>query len=225
MLSKALFSILLGGAAMPLLASAQSCSVASNLDITFYGNPDNDPAGSTATAYDCGAGRNFNAGGSGSYNDPLTFATAQGEFKTCEIVYFPYIKKYIRMEDYCQTCTEDWAVGRWHIDIWTGNNVNGGNTQVQCENSLTPGPDQWVIRNPSPNLEVDLTELFVNPRTCNTNHVYLNNPASKYCSTGSNPGGGCQTDCAWQGHCLGCSCATFNDCDEDFICTNGVCSH
>ena len=54
---------------------------------TFYGYPDNDPPES-ATAYNCG-GRNFVAGGTGTYADPLTMASAQGEFNECEIVGFP----------------------------------------------------------------------------------------------------------------------------------------
>lgn len=88
--------------AASLLGAAQGCSVVSNVKITFYGAPDNDPPGD-ATAYPCGS-RNYHAGGTGAYNDPLTFATAPGEYDQCEIVYFPYLKKYIRMEDYCEQC-------------------------------------------------------------------------------------------------------------------------
>lgn len=89
-------------AAASFLGTAQGCSVVSGVEITYYGAPDNDPPGD-ATAYSCG-GRNYHAGGTGTYADPLTFATAPGEYDECEIVYFPYMKKYLRMEDYCEAC-------------------------------------------------------------------------------------------------------------------------
>ncbi len=51
-----------------------ACSVVSGVQYTFYGWGDNDPPGD-GTAYNCG-GRNFHAGGVGTYDNPLTFATA-----------------------------------------------------------------------------------------------------------------------------------------------------
>jgi hypothetical protein len=70
------------------------CSQFDGVTITFFGFPDNDPP-SADTAYDCG-GRNFVAGGSGTFDDPLTMASAEGEFSQCEIVYVPYLQKYAR---------------------------------------------------------------------------------------------------------------------------------
>ncbi|KAF2091193.1 hypothetical protein K490DRAFT_54089 [Saccharata proteae CBS 121410] len=29
--------------------------------------------------------------------------------------------------------------------------------------------------------------------------------------------------CGWPGHCLGDACSTYNDCDHNWICTDGVC--
>lgn len=86
----------------PLVQAA--CSVVSGVQMTFYGSPDNDPPGSIATAHDCG-GRNYQAGGSGAYDDPLTFATSPDEYEVCEIIYSPYLKKYLRMEDDCAQCS------------------------------------------------------------------------------------------------------------------------
>lgn len=82
-----------------------ACSVTTDVVVTFYGSPDNDPAGSDGTAYNCG-GRNKHAQGSGSHADPLTFATAPGEYSECEVVYSPYLKKYLRMEDSCAQCSK-----------------------------------------------------------------------------------------------------------------------
>lgn len=94
----------LAAAAASLLGAAQGCSVVSGVKVTYYGAPDNDPPGD-ATAYNCG-GRDYHAGGVGTYADPLSFATAPGEYDECEIVYLPYMKKYLRMEDYCQGCCQ-----------------------------------------------------------------------------------------------------------------------
>jgi hypothetical protein len=72
-----------------------ACSREGSVELTFYGYPDNDPP-SAQTAYNCG-GRNYVASeGDGSYNNPVTMASAQGEFNQCETIYVPYLKKYVR---------------------------------------------------------------------------------------------------------------------------------
>lgn len=138
-----------------MIAAAQSCSIVSQSSHTFYGFPDNDPPG-PATAYDC-AGRNFTAGGIGTYDNPLTVAAAPSALEQCELLYDPYLKKYLRVEDFCQACTDDWANGIWRIDTWTGSpTINGGDNQKDCENALTPALEsQSFVRSPSAGLEVD----------------------------------------------------------------------
>ncbi|EXJ81106.1 hypothetical protein A1O3_07394 [Capronia epimyces CBS 606.96] len=159
------------------LHSLLSCSLtlagmASSVQLTFYGYPDNAPPGA-GTAYNCG-GRNFVAGGSGTHDDPLTIATAPGELNQCEVIYVPYLKKYGRVEDSCAQCTDDWKSGKQHIDIWTGSNtVDGGQQQFNCEDALTPNAQQTIIRNPDFNLEVDNAALYdPNTGTCGTSHTY-----------------------------------------------------
>ncbi|CAG9944414.1 unnamed protein product [Clonostachys rosea f. rosea IK726] len=41
---------------------------------------------------------------------------------------------------------------------------------------------------------------------------------------GNNTGDGDDNTCTWAGHCLGASCATAQDCSDDFICTDGKCT-
>ncbi|KAI1377832.1 hypothetical protein F4677DRAFT_413671 [Hypoxylon crocopeplum] len=82
---------------------ASACSVVSDVRVTLSGIPDNDPPHTIITAHDCG-GRNSKAGGTGTYDDPVTFASSPGEYGVCDIVYSPYLKKYLRMEDDCETC-------------------------------------------------------------------------------------------------------------------------
>ncbi|KAK5994293.1 hypothetical protein PT974_04765 [Cladobotryum mycophilum] len=162
-------------AAAVLAGVSTACSTPGNYIVTFYGWPDNDPAGA-GIAYDCGRG--YKAGGSGTYSDPITLATAPGELNKCEIVYLPFLTKYARFEDTCAQCTSDWSQGQPHIDIWTGSNTSGGGqNQINCENNLTPGGRYSIVRNPPTNYGVNAAPLYVPPNTCNTGNVYPNNPA------------------------------------------------
>ncbi|KAI1073938.1 hypothetical protein F5B20DRAFT_474923 [Whalleya microplaca] len=159
-----------------LLASfsvVYACSITTGVKVTFYGSPDNDPAGSIAVAHDCG-GRNYEAGGIGTYADPVTFASAGGEYQVCETIYSPYLKKYLRREDDCASCDAK------QIDVFTGSAVDGGDKQIECENILTPEATQGVIRSPAEDLDVDETALF-DSGTCNTKHVYVDNDPEDYC--------------------------------------------
>ncbi|CAM6116139.1 unnamed protein product [Calypogeia fissa] len=169
-----IFPVALTFTVAAFIFTASACSVVSNVEITFYGYPDNSPPGA-GIAYNCGRG--FTAGGTGTYSDPLTMATAPKEYNKCEIVYLPYLKKYLRFEDICEECTSDYNKGVKHIDIWTGSStVNGGQKQLNCENSLTPDGNQVVIRQPASNLAVNAAALFQNGN-CNTGGTYPGNTA------------------------------------------------
>ncbi|KAF7177580.1 hypothetical protein CNMCM7691_005909 [Aspergillus felis] len=162
--------------------SAQACDIVPAVTHTFYGFPDNDPAG-PAIAYDCGRG--LIAGGTGTFDDPLTFASAPGEFTQCEVIFAPYLHKYIRFEDLCSQCADEWTNSSiHHIDIWTGSNTtDGGQDQINCEMRLTPTGGLSIVRNPSADLAVDATPLFVpggNP-SCNIDHVFPNESAANFC--------------------------------------------
>lgn len=158
------------------------CSVVTGLTTTFYGFPDNSPPGA-GTSYSC-IGRGTTAGGVGSYADPLTFATAPGEFNKCEVIYAPYLKKYLTFQDECVECESDWKSGKKHIDIWTGSSTeNGGQAQIKCEDDLTPASSS-IVRNPPNNLEVNTGALFANG-VCNKSAASNSGVAS--CAGGSGP--------------------------------------
>jgi hypothetical protein len=83
-------------------------------------------------------------------------ASDPNEFDVCEIVYDPYLRKYLRMEDECAECESDFKSGKLHIDIWIGSpTVNGGQDEENCEDDLTPDAPQSVIRSPPSDLTVD----------------------------------------------------------------------
>jgi hypothetical protein len=161
-----------------LITAADNCTQTEQVTVTFYGFPDNTPAGAGIrcdldSKGDCDACNNGDsnnltratacgprgetAGGTGTFDDPLTMASAGKWFCHLEVVYLPYLWKYLRYEDYCEQCIEDSKNGNvTHIDIWTGSiATNGGKVQVACENSLTPGSLQTMVRNPAADLPVD----------------------------------------------------------------------
>jgi len=165
-----------------LVASSLACQPSGDFKMTFYGWADNDPP-SAKVAMNCG-GRNGIAGGDGSYTNPLTFAAEKGRFADCEIVYSPYLKKYLRSEDTCADCTGDW------VDIWTGSNTeNGGSALVDCENTLTGSfkSNQVIITTPPSTLDVSNAELFEAGRCC-TENVFTANAANLSCDPGSTSG-------------------------------------
>lgn len=162
------------------------------MTLTFYGWPDNDPP-SAETAYDCGRGyktggkhplsqlivhgrKAVNDAGNGTYDNPLTAASAPGEFDICEIVYLPYIQRYVRVEDTCATCSmfsflvhtyvqckcmranqtaTNWNKKQHHIDIWVkSTGFDDGGKVMSCENTLTPKHGIRVVRNPGEKLRV-----------------------------------------------------------------------
>ncbi|KAL1965122.1 hypothetical protein VTN77DRAFT_6035 [Rasamsonia byssochlamydoides] len=176
----AILAVIAAATASPLTdSSSAACKVQKNVQQTFYGYPDNSPPGASIAYTQCGRSE---AGGTGTYDDPLTMATASGELKVCEIVYAPYLKKYLRYEDECAQCETDWQSGEWHVDTWTGSSTqNGGQKQINCEDDLTPDAGQAIIRNPSKDLPVDTTALFSNGK-CQTSHTYPSYSTSTYCS-------------------------------------------
>jgi len=135
--------------------------------VTYYGWYDNTPPG-CATAYSgC-------AKGTGTYKNPITFASYTKEFPVGTIVYYPTVEKYFVMGDECQECEADWN-GRgpdggphlYHLDLWIGG--RGGNEYdvINCEDGLTQGlPPNGaplltpLILHPPSDLPVSTEQLF-----------------------------------------------------------------
>jgi hypothetical protein len=143
------------------------------VEMTFYGWDDNSPPGN-AIAYPMNGGYptiHDAAGGTGTYADPITYATDESELPIGTIVYAPVILKYLVMEDDCGQCDTDWSASMmWHIDVWM--NSNG----TETASALDACEDQWTQNattieiNPPPGRMVDPTPLFdPSTNTCSTN--------------------------------------------------------
>jgi hypothetical protein len=105
--------------------------------MTFYGWPDNSPPGG-AIAYPKSGGFptvHETAGGAGTYDDPITFATDKSEFPAGTLLFAPVLEKYLIMEDDCAECDTDWTSSqKWHIDVWMNSNgTDDSNAVLNCE--------------------------------------------------------------------------------------------
>jgi hypothetical protein len=138
----------------PVDTSAMTAPVRRSVAITFYGVPDNDPPGAAIT--DDGQ-----AGGAGTYADPITLATDHREIPAGTKVYVPYLHKYFVMEDSCAECTTDLTGHhKTHFDLWIGGKGVKASTVLAQENKLTPDGQTSVIINPPANKQVDPRPLL-----------------------------------------------------------------
>jgi hypothetical protein len=121
--------------------------------------------------------------GKGTYDDPITFATACGddgktdcEFLPGTIIYVPEVRKYFVMEDQCFECGQDWAASpahtHYHTDLWMGPSVSSSapNALNACEDNLTLGASLkgtgTIVVDPPSNYPVEPTVLFTAANVC-----------------------------------------------------------
>jgi hypothetical protein len=124
-------------------AGGSEAGVMRAVEMTFYGWDDNSPPGA-AIAYPT---IHTVAGGTGTYADPITYATDKSELAPGTRVYAPVIEKYLVMEDDCGQCDTDWGSMKWHIDVWM--NSNG----METASALYACEDQWTQT--STTIEID----------------------------------------------------------------------
>ncbi len=126
--------------------------------VTFYGWPDNSPPGNKI-AYPKSlfpGAIHETAGGLGTYQDPITFASDPERISVGSIFYAPYLKKYIVMEDYCTSCVNH---SRDHLDIWMESRDEFVDQLFNCQGRRTRRSVE-IITSPSNHLPVDPRPLF-----------------------------------------------------------------
>ena len=123
-----------------LNAPAASAATTDQSFVTFYGWWDNTPPGGDISYPEI----HQTAGGTGTYSDPITYASYTGEFPAGTIIYVPRVQKYFIMEDSCEECQADWT-GKGpdggpnlrHVDLWLGGQGGNAMAAIDCEDALT----------------------------------------------------------------------------------------
>lgn len=143
--------------AAPPPADTAAVTGTARVEITFYAGLDNDPLGSSDIAHP--NGRHETAGGTGTYDDPVTLATDPDELPVGTLVYVPVLQKYFVMEDDCEGCIDEWQKSRHgHVDLWVSPTTDPA--VLRCEATLTPdGPTEIEI-NPPAGRTVDTRPLY-----------------------------------------------------------------
>lgn len=172
-------------------SSATTTSVQSYM--TLYGYVDNSPPG-PGIAHPC---LHSQAGRTGTYADPITFATDVAELGWCTVIYVPYMQRYFIHEDECSQCDRDWSTSHlYRFDMWAGGDASSlmqpeRRALLSCEgtwtraNSSTDPANPTILINPQPGLPVTTAPIFAAPTSC-WSPITVSNPGKQttYFSTG-----------------------------------------
>lgn len=176
LLAAGLFLLAVPNAAPGLSAPSVSpkATITVQAFMTLYGYVDNSPPGA-GIAHPC---IHNTAGGTGTYADPITFATDSRELPWCAVIYVPYMGRYFIHEDECSECDRNWT--RYHLyrfDMWAGGDAASVHRPekkelLRCERTWTrgnsikdPGNPAITVDPPS-DLPVRVTPIFSPPGTC-----------------------------------------------------------
>ena len=163
-----------------------ACTAVSQVHLTNYGFPD----ASSLTQFAC-SGSTPQASyistplGEGTYASPYAFAASGSgqNFRQCETIYIPYLKKYFKFSDLCAQCgmrsyieefyplsaadglsESDEAENIQHIDLYLiQSNADIGQSSCEKQFGRFGGSTFTVIRDPDPNLPIE----------CETNQIPL----------------------------------------------------
>jgi hypothetical protein len=122
--------------------------------ISFYGARTNSPRGSRDIAYPNVL--HGKAGGTGTFDDPITFAAREGAFKLGTKIYVPDVKRYFILEDLCPQCSST------SLNLWAGAANDSG--LVDCTKSLARSGDRGYVVNPPAGLQVVPGDLYQSGR-------------------------------------------------------------
>ena len=93
------------------------------------------------------------AGGIGTYNNPITFASQTDEFRPGQRIYIPILHRYFMKEDWCSTCymRKD---HKWQTDLWIGKVSRAQLRSTDPHNAINWWFRTAVIVNPPRGLKV-----------------------------------------------------------------------
>jgi hypothetical protein len=160
--------------------------------MTLYGWADNSPPG-PVIYHPC---LHSTAGGTGTYADPVTFATDVSELGWCQRIYVPYMKRYFIHEDECSECDRDWSrSGLYRFDMWAGGDAASVHQPekralLHCEStwtrasSVTDPNDPTIIVDPPADLPVTTAPIFSPTPGCWPGPIAVTNPGKQVTASG-----------------------------------------
>jgi hypothetical protein len=137
-----------------------------SVELTLYGWPDNTPPGDQISFPQIHQA----AGGTGTYDDPVTFAADENAVTPGTVIYIPAYLKYAIMEDACSDCSNAWTTSSsYWFKFWLDSNARSYPQAVYaCERTWSRNMTTVEI-NPPPGRMVDTTPLFdPQTNTCST---------------------------------------------------------
>jgi hypothetical protein len=128
-----------------------------SVQMALYGWPDNSPPGDGISDGQI----HQTAGGTGTYDDPITFAADGDVEPPGTVIYIPAYLKYAIMEDACLECTNAWNSGmQYEFKLWLNSNGRSSPAAVlQCERFWARSMTTVEV-GPPPGRMVDTTPLF-----------------------------------------------------------------
>jgi hypothetical protein len=131
--------------------------------LTGYSFQDNTPAGSATVSHPI---LHKDAGGTGTYADPITVAVpgqGSGIFKAGSRFYLPTVKRYVIVEDTGASAPPSGQDG--HLDMWIGGQGGTKSATDACMDKIT-GTNVPAVFNPTTTMPVTKGPVFGNG-TCN----------------------------------------------------------
>jgi hypothetical protein len=174
-------ALLVGGNTASATPGSSSASTQQAF-ITMYGWYDNTPP-SASISY---PRIHQTAGGTGTWSDPITYASSTKETPAGTRIYVPRVQKYFVMEDDCEECDADWTghgpdggPNMYHFDLWLGGKGGNAISAIECEDALT---------NYNPDNTPKLESVVVNPPSSETvSSAPLFNTGNGNCYGGAKP--------------------------------------
>jgi hypothetical protein len=130
--------------------------------LTAYAAGDNTPPNTNLTWI---SGRGGNAGGIGTYKNPITVAVGyvghRPDLPAGTKFYIPNLRRYFVVGDICGGCHGASSSGQLHVDLYAGNYWGSG--VLSCESAVSGR--HTIIKNPARNYRVVAGSLY-NGRRC-----------------------------------------------------------
>lgn len=98
------------------------------------------------------------AGGTGTYDDPITFASQKNEFQPGQRIYIPILHRYFLKEDWCSTCYTR-KDDKWQTDLWIGKVSQAQLNSTDPHNAINWWFRTTIIVNPPRGLDVSTSPL------------------------------------------------------------------